>query len=214
MNSEVTLNFEQAFWRLGVQCVAGIDEAGRGPLAGPVVAAAVIFPVECFVDGVDDSKKLTHHQREELFPRIQEHALCVGTGIVGQQDIDEMNILQATFKAMHIAIASLTVRPEHLLIDGNRFAGNELPFTTIVDGDALCHAIAAASIIAKVTRDRIMVEQDALYPEYGFARHKGYGTAQHRAAIAHYGLCPIHRRSFCQNLREKDQIDERPWPLR
>ena len=214
MNSEVTLNFEQAFWRLGVQCVAGIDEAGRGPLAGPVVAAAVIFPVECFVDGVDDSKKLTHHRREELFPRIQEQALCVGTGIVGQQDIDEMNILQATFKAMHIAIASLTVRPEHLLIDGNRFTGNELPFTTIVDGDALCHAIAAASIIAKVTRDRIMVEQDALYPEYGFARHKGYGTAQHRAAIAHYGLCPIHRRSFCQNLREKDQIDERPWPLR
>lgn len=214
MNSEVTLNFEQALWRLGVQCVAGIDEAGRGPLAGPVVAAAVIFPVECFVDGVDDSKKLTHHRREELFPRIQEQALCVGAGIVGQQDIDEMNILQATFKAMHIAIAGLTVRPEHLLIDGNRFTGSELPFTTIVDGDALCHAIAAASIIAKVTRDRIMVEQDALYPEYGFARHKGYGTAQHRAAIAHYGLCPIHRRSFCQNMRQKDQIDERPWPLR
>ncbi len=214
MNSEVTFNFEQTFWRLGVQRVAGIDEAGRGPLAGPVVAAAVIFPVGCFMEGVDDSKKLTHRRREELFPRIQEHAVSVGIGIVDQQDIDKMNILQATFKAMHIAIASLAARPEHLLVDGNRFTGNEVPFTTIVDGDARCHAIAAASIIAKVTRDRIMVEQDTLYPEYGFARHKGYGTAQHRAAIAQYGLCPIHRRSFCHNMQRKDRIDEPAWPLR
>jgi len=214
MNSKVSLSFEQTFWRLGMQRVAGIDEAGRGPLAGPVVAAAVIFPVQCFVDGVDDSKKLTHLRREELFPRIQERALSVGIGIVDQQDIDAMNILQATFKAMHIAVAGLTVRPEHLLVDGNRFPGKDLPFTAIVDGDARCHAIAAASIIAKVTRDRIMVEQDTLYPEYGFARHKGYGTARHRAAIAQFGLCPIHRRSFCHNVRRKDPCDEPTWLLR
>jgi ribonuclease HII len=208
MNSEVTVDFERTHWRLGVRRVAGIDEAGRGPLAGPVVAAAAIFPVGCFVDGVDDSKKLTPRRREALFSEIQERAESFGIGIVGQQDIDETNILQATFKAMHIAIAGLTVRPEHLLIDGNRFAGNDVPFTTIVGGDARCHAIAAASILAKVTRDRIMVEQDCLYPEYGFARHKGYGTAQHRAAIARYGLCPIHRRSFCHNVYGRGQINE------
>jgi len=214
MNSEVTIEFERAVWQSGVRWVAGIDEAGRGPLAGPVVAAAVIFPVGCFVEGVDDSKKLTSHRREELFSEIQERAVSFGIGIVGEQDIDALNILQATFKAMHIAIAGLTVRPGHLLVDGNRFTGDDVPFTTIVDGDARCHAIAAASILAKVTRDRIMREQDSLYPVYGFARHKGYGTAQHRAAIVRYGLCPIHRRSFCHNAQGSDLIDERTRSVR
>jgi len=197
MNSEISLRFEEALWRTGLHHVAGIDEAGRGPLAGPVVAAAVIFPRGRLIEGVDDSKKLTHCRREALLERIHEHAIAVGIGIVDQLDIDRMNILQATFKAMHIAADSLRVRPEHLLVDGNRFAGDDLPFSTIVDGDALCHAIAAASIVAKVARDRIMMEQDRLYPGYGFARNKGYGTAEHRAAIARLGLCPLHRRSFC-----------------
>ena len=126
--------------------------------------------------------------------------------------IDEINILQATLRAMHIAVDGLNPRPSHLLVDGNRFAGGDIPFTTIVDGDARCHAIAAASIIAKVTRDRIMVAQDVLYPAYGFARHKGYGTAQHWMAIERYGLCPIHRRSFCHLHGEHN--DERTWQLR
>jgi ribonuclease HII len=197
MNSKVTTRFEEMLWRQGIERVAGIDEAGRGPLAGPVVAAAVVFPIGSFVEGVDDSKKLSPARREELFRRICDEALSVGIGIVDHDAIDTMNILQATYEAMHRAVARLTVCPDHLLVDGNRFAGRGIPFTTIVGGDGFCHAIAAASIVAKVTRDRVMVEQDALYPEYGFARHKGYGTVQHRAAIARHGLCPIHRRSFC-----------------
>jgi ribonuclease HII len=197
MNSETPLYYEQALWRSGVQAVAGVDEAGRGPLAGPVVAAAVIFPVACIVDGVDDSKKLSAVRREELYSVIRERAIAIGVGIVDHQEIDRINILQATFLAMHSAVSNLAIRPDHLLVDGNRFPGRDIPFTTIVHGDALCHAIAAASIIAKVTRDRIMLEQDALYPEYGFVRHKGYGTSEHRAAIERWGLCPIHRRSFC-----------------
>ncbi len=195
-----------------MQNVAGIDEAGRGPLAGPVVAAAVIFPVGCVVEGVDDSKKLTPARREEAFSRIYRQAVAIGIGIVDHRVIDEINILQATLKAMHIAADGLQPRPCHLLVDGNRFAGGDIPFTTIIDGDARCQAIAAASIIAKVTRDRIMVEQDLLYPAYGFARHKGYGTVQHRAAIELYGLCPIHRRSFC-HLHGRHR-DARTWPLR
>lgn len=205
MNSENALMFEDVLWRRGVTYVAGIDEAGRGPLAGPVVAAAVIFPAECVVKGVDDSKKLTPARREELFPRIHHFALAVGVGIVDHHEIDEINILQATFKAMRGAIGRLTVRPGHLLIDGNRFQGDDVPFTTIVGGDALSHSIAAASIVAKVTRDRIMVEQDLLYPGYGFARHKGYGTVEHLSALARFGLCPIHRRSFCARFTGMSQ---------
>jgi ribonuclease HII len=206
MNSELSLRFEEALWDAGLQHVAGIDEAGRGPLAGPVVAAAVIFPRGYLIQGVDDSKKLPPSRREVLLEKIQETALAIGVGIVDHLEIDRINILQATFKAMQQAIAQLTVCPDHLLVDGNRFTGNGLPYSTIVDGDALCHAIAAASIVAKVTRDRIMVEQDHRYPEYGFSRHKGYGTPEHRAAIARLGLCPIHRRSFCH-------IDPHPQPI-
>jgi len=197
MNSEEFLRFERDLWRSGVHAVAGVDEAGRGPLAGPVVAAAVILPEGCFIAGVDDSKKLSPAKRALLYDRIRGEAVAVGTGIVGHEEIDMINILQATFKAMHLALESLQVQPAHILVDGNRFRGGGIPFTTIVDGDALCHCIAAASIIAKVTRDRIMVAQDALFPVYGFARHKGYGTREHLAAIKLHGLCPIHRRSFC-----------------
>ncbi len=197
MNSDISLQFEERLWRAGLRNIAGIDEAGRGPLAGPVVAAAAIFPPGCLIAGVDDSKKLTHPRREELLEKIHAEAVAIGIGIVDQTDIDRMNILQATFKAMHIAVRNLAIHPEHLLVDGNRFAGDAIPYSTIVDGDALCHAIAAASIVAKVTRDRIMLEQDSAYPGYGFARNKGYGTAEHRAAIARLGLCPLHRRSFC-----------------
>jgi ribonuclease HII len=197
MNSDTWLTYEERLWSTGCENVAGVDEAGRGPLAGPVVAAAVIFPRGCAVDGVDDSKKLSASKRDALFDEIRVRALAVGVGIVDHEEIDRINILQATFKAMAMALDNLAIRPDHVLVDGNRFAGYDIPFTTIVHGDGLSHAIAAASIIAKVTRDRIMLALDASYPAYGFSRHKGYGTAEHRAAILHHGLCPIHRRSFC-----------------
>lgn len=205
--SGISLAHEEAIWQRGIRHVAGVDEAGRGPLAGPVVAAAVIFPPGLLIAGVDDSKKLSPGRREEIFGIIQAHAVTIGVGIVGHAEIDEINILQATFKAMHGALASLTVPPEHVLVDGNRFAGSGVPFTAIVDGDACCHAIAAASIIAKVTRDRLMCEYDLRYPGYGFARHKGYGTAAHREALARLGACPIHRRSF---LGRMDVWNSRP----
>ena len=200
--SGICLSHEEALWRCGIRHVAGVDEAGRGPLAGPVVAAAVIFPPGVLIAGVDDSKKLSPERREALFSAIHEHAVAVGVGIVGHAEIDEINILQATFKAMHGALTSLAVSPGHILVDGNRFVGSGVPFTAIVDGDARCHAIAAASIIAKVTRDRLMCEYDLLYPGYGFARHKGYGTAAHREALSRLGVCPIHRRSFLGRMRE------------
>ena len=167
----------------GVMYVAGVDEAGRGPLAGPVVAAAVILPEGISIPGVDDSKKLTAAKRDELFDVIMHTALATGTGIVDHLEIDRCNILQATYRAMHLAIGALAIVPDHILIDGNRFNGTGIPFTTIIRGDALSQSIAAASIIAKVTRDRILCDYDTTYPVYGFARHKGYGTAAHRAAI-------------------------------
>lgn len=179
--------------------VAGIDEAGRGTLAGPVVAAAVVFPHGGIVPelkGVNDSKKLSPAQREFLFDRILAHAAAAGVGVVDSATIDACNILQATFRAMREAISNLGVPPHHLLIDGNRYPASPIPFTTIVGGDARCFSIAAASIIAKVTRDRIMRAYDAQYPAYGFARHKGYGTREHYAALRAHGLSPIHRRTF------------------
>ena len=180
--------------------VAGIDEAGRGPLAGPVVAAAVIFAPGTHIDGVDDSKKLTTSSREVLFDLIMSRARAVGVGSVDSTVIDEINILNATFLAMDRAVGALRVRPGHLIVDGNLFrpgpATQAIPFTTVVGGDGLCFSIAAASIIAKVTRDRMMERLDGEYPGYGFARHKGYGTSAHREAILRLGLCPVHRRSF------------------
>ena len=200
MNSRDLLHFERALWAQGVLRVAGIDEAGRGPLAGPVVAAAVIFPPELIIPGVDDSKVLSPAQREELYPAILEGALAVGIGSADHEEIDRVNILQSTYRAMHRAVAALDIPPQHLLIDGNRFDGLHIPFTAVVDGDARSFAIAAASIVAKVMRDRMMVMYDGLYPGYAFARHKGYGTAYHREMIRRLGPCPIHRRSFLRSL--------------
>jgi ribonuclease HII len=190
------LRYEREYWSAGVLEIAGVDEAGRGPLAGPVVAAAVIFKPEQFIEGVNDSKVLLPEEREELYEKIVREALSFGVGIVHHDVIDEINILQATFRAMHTAVRRLAVTPALLLIDGNRFLDNGIPYKTIVDGDALSFSIAAASIIAKVTRDRLMVEYDKQFPEYGFAQHKGYATPQHREAIKQLGLCEIHRRSF------------------
>jgi ribonuclease HII len=183
----------------GPALLAGVDEAGRGPLAGPVVAAAVLMPADCRIDGVNDSKRLNAPVRERLCEEIKGRALSFGVGIVGHEEIDELNILNATFLAMSKAIAALVPHPDHLLIDGNRFkdtGGAGIPFTTLVGGDGRCFSIAAASIIAKVTRDHIMLRMEELYPGYGFGQHKGYPTQQHRAAIHRLGFSPIHRRSF------------------
>lgn len=192
----ISLDIEYKYWNNGIKYIAGVDEAGRGPLAGPVVSAAVIFPSEVKIDGVNDSKQLSEKERERLFDLIKENALSIGVGIVDHIIIDEVNILNATFRSMHEAIGKLTNQPDHLLIDGPRFTGANIPFTTIIDGDAKCFSIAAASIIAKVTRDRLMLEYDKQYPQYGFAKHKGYGTKDHLEAIRKHGPCEIHRMSF------------------
>jgi ribonuclease HII len=199
-NTGPTLIHEQSLQSRGIRLVAGVDEAGRGPLAGPVVAAAIILPPGITIPGVDDSKKLTAARREELFDVILAAAVASGVGIVEHDEIDRCNILQATYRAMHKAIAALSAVPEHILVDGNRFDGTGIPFTTIISGDALSQSIAAASVIAKVTRDRLLCGYDRLYPVYGFARHKGYGTAAHRAAILAHGPCPIHRRTFLEGI--------------
>ncbi len=180
----------------GFARLAGLDEAGRGPLAGPVVAAAVLLAAGTEIPGVDDSKKLPPRERERLFEEIRSRALAVGVGIVSPREIDERNILQASIRAMHLAVEELPLQPDFLLVDGNRFHHPLLPFRTVVRGDATCLCIAAASIVAKVTRDRIMIDFDALYPEYGFARHKGYPTRRHIEALREFGPSAIHRRSF------------------
>ena len=192
----VTLNFEQEYWSRGVEHIAGVDEAGRGPLAGPVVAAAVIFQHDVQIHGVDDSKKVTANRRNELFDHIYQKALSVGIGVVPHTTIDQINIGQASLQAMEEAVLRLSFPPQHLLIDGPRYRQNDIPFTPIIDGDAKSFTIAAASIIAKVTRDRIMIALDEQYPQYGFAKHKGYGTKEHLEAIRKFGPCEIHRRSF------------------
>jgi ribonuclease HII len=203
-HSCVNLEIERTLWLQGIERIAGVDEAGRGPLAGPVVAAAVIFPKEFIVDSVDDSKKCTAKQREELFKLIMEQAISVGVGIVDHEVIDRINILQATILAMWKSIENMNIQPEYTLIDGNSFKHETLRFQNIIGGDAKSFTIAAASIVAKVTRDRLMRELDIRFPQYGFARHKGYGTNQHIEAIRAYGLCEIHRRSFHPSaLQEK-----------
>ncbi len=173
-----------------------MDEAGRGPLAGPVVAAAVILPASFDLPGVNDSKQLTHRQRDRLFDQIRDRAASVGVGRVDADDIDRLNILQASRRAMALAVAALDPRPDFLLIDGKHDIPVELPQRPIVKGDARSISIAAASIIAKVTRDRLMQRYHAKFPQFGFDRHKGYPTKAHKAAIALYGPCPIHRRTF------------------
>jgi len=190
------LCYEQKLWDRGVEFVAGVDEAGRGPLAGPVVAAAVIFPQNIFIAGINDSKKLSSIRREELFHVIQKKALSFAVGIVDEKEIDRINILRATFKAMRMAIGGLSVHPDHLLIDGRPLPEKIYPQTAIIKGDQKSFSIAAASILAKVVRDQIMIKYDKDYPQYGFARHKGYGTKQHVKAIREYGPCEIHRKSF------------------
>ncbi len=196
MGAESLLSHERLLRVAGRTAIAGIDEAGRGPLAGPVVAAAVLFPEECFLPGVIDSKQLTAQDRDRAYAAILSHAAGIGVGIVGHEMIDRINILNATMLAMQRAVQDLPLRPDHLLVDGNRFRDVGIPFTTVVGGDARCFSIAAASIVAKVTRDRMMDELDLQYPGYGFRKHKGYATREHCAAIARLGLCAIHRRSF------------------
>jgi ribonuclease HII len=180
--------------------ICGIDEAGRGPLCGPVVAGAVILPKDCQILYLNDSKKLSEKRREELFLEIQEKAVAWSVGIVGPEVIDEINILQATYQAMRKAIAGLCVQPDLLLNDAVTIPGVDIMQIPIVKGDAKSVSIAAASVMAKVTRDHMMYEYDKLYPEYGFAKHKGYGTAAHIAALKEYGPCPIHRRTFIKNF--------------
>lgn len=193
----VDVTYEEEMWKRGILRVAGVDEAGRGPLAGPVVAAAVIFPQGTRIEGVDDSKKLSARRRDELFAQVTSLAVSYGVGIVSHLVIDEINIYQATLRAMADAVARLSPAAQHLLVDGPRYRRESaIPYTAIVDGDAKCFSIAAASIVAKVVRDRAMLEYDALYPRYGFAQHKGYGTPRHLEALRTYGPCEIHRRSF------------------
>ncbi len=189
-------HFEQTLRQQGYQRIAGIDEAGRGALAGPVVAAAVVLPINCQVSGVTDSKQLTPKRRAELFDEIHRTTAAVGVGRVDNEEIDRINILQATMDAMAQAITQITPAPDYALVDGTHLPEIFLPAEAIPKGDTLIQSIAAASIIAKVTRDRLMIELDETYPGYGFPVHKGYGTPLHRQAIAQLGPCPIHRRSF------------------
>jgi ribonuclease HII len=200
--SHASLEIELTLWDKGIRAIAGVDEAGRGPLAGPVVAAAVIFPTGTSIKGVEDSKKLSERKRADLFVAIKEQALSVGVGIVSHDVIDRINILQATILAMHKAIDELRVKPDFIIVDGNSFRHDRYSFQNIIDGDAKSFTIAAASIIAKVTRDRLMLEYHEQFPMYGFARHKGYGTRQHLEAISQFGLCEIHRRSFDLHLHK------------
>ena len=188
--------YEREAWRSGLPHVAGVDEAGRGPLAGPVVAAAVILNPECRIKGLDDSKLLTPTRREALFDRILERAAAVGTGIADPETIDRLNILEATRLAMLEALAKLTPRPDLVLIDAVSLSTLTCPQKSLVKGDRRSASIAAASIIAKVTRDRLMLEADVRFPQYGFSRHKGYPTPEHLAALRRHGPCPIHRRTF------------------
>lgn len=202
----------------GITRFAGVDEAGRGPLAGPVVAAAVMFTPGSRIDGIADSKALTAGQREESAERIRAGALSFGIGLASAAEIDEINILQASFLAMRRAVAAMAEPPEFLLVDGNRFAHDTLPFRTVVKGDAVCFSIAAASILAKVERDAIMLRLDAEYPQYGFARHKGYPTAAHVETLRRHGPSPEHRRSFTVKSLSVEQMgiftDERPTAAR
>lgn len=188
--------YETLAVRRGARAIAGVDEAGRGPLAGPVVAAAVVLPPDVSLPGVNDSKKLSGSQREKLFDLIQKRALAVGVGTADHRTIDRLNILQATLLAMKEAVEKLSHPADFLLVDGISKIPAAFPQLTIKKGDSLSISIAAASIVAKVTRDRLMVSYDQLYPGYGFAAHKGYGSAAHLAAIAALGPCPIHRTTF------------------
>lgn len=192
--------YEEAAYNEGIKIIAGIDEAGRGPLAGPVVAACVILPEEVFIKGLNDSKKLTPSKRDLLYEEIREKAVALGVGMADEKCIDEINILNATKRAMKMAVESIKPVPELLLIDAVKLDDVGIRQLPIIKGDALSISIAAASIIAKVTRDSLIDEMDEHYPLYGFKKHKGYGTEEHINAIKKYGICPIHRLSFTKNF--------------
>lgn len=200
MSQKDMWKIEKGYFDQGFRCVCGVDEAGRGPLAGPVCAAAVILPVGIEIPGLDDSKKLSDKRRRELFPVIQKEALAYGIAFADEKEIDNINILQATFLAMERAIAQLTIKPDIALIDGNRKKDFGIPVETVVHGDSLSASIAAASVLAKVTRDDYMLAMAEKYPGYGFDIHKGYGTKVHYAALLEKGPCPIHRMTFLRKL--------------
>ena len=193
--------FENKLYKDGIKYIAGIDEAGRGPLAGPVVVGCVIMPQDSFIEYVNDSKKVSETKREMLYDKIKNEAIAWSTGIIWQDEIDEINILNATKKALTMAIDNLKVKPDKIIVDAlDKIETRGIPYISVIKGDAKIYSISAASIIAKVTRDRIMREYDEIYPEYGFSGHKGYGTAKHIQAIKEYGICPLHRRSFVKNF--------------
>lgn len=193
--------FEREYNEKGFELIGGIDEAGRGPLFGPVVAACVVLPKGCLIEGVNDSKKLSEKKREALFDEIKEKAVAWGVGIVDNNIIDEINILEATRKAMHEAVVNLQVKPDYIFIDAEKHVDTcSIPYLPIIKGDALSINISCASIIAKVTRDRMIDELAKEFPEYGLEKHKGYGTKQHTDAIKQYGLTPFHRKTFCQKF--------------
>ena len=210
--TELKKEEEELYNEKHLTTIAGIDEAGRGPLAGPVVVACCIMPRESMIEGVNDSKKIAEKKREKLFEMITEEAISYGVGIIGQKEIDEINILQATKKGLTIAIKDMEdklkkhpelgiEKPDAILVDAlTKIDTDGIPYKSIVHGDAISYSISCASIIAKVTRDRIMRQWDEVYPQYGFIKHKGYGTAAHIQAIKEYGLCPLHRLSFTKNF--------------
>jgi len=200
MNAADMWEIEDTYYSNGISLVCGVDEAGRGPLAGPVCAAAVILPSHIEIPGLNDSKKLTDKRRRELFPIIQASAIAYGIGFANNQEIDEINVLQATYLAMERALGMLKIKPEMALIDGNRSKDFGIPVETVVKGDARSASIAAASILAKVSRDDVMLDMAKKYPQYSFDIHKGYGTKAHYAALERCGPCEIHRMSFLKKL--------------
>ena len=199
----MTWEYEERAWKNGVEAVCGVDEAGRGPVAGPVCAAAVILPGGIVIEGLNDSKKLSEKKREKLFDEITENALAWSVSLVDERVIDEINILQATFRAMRQAVDGLTRPADFVYVEGNRSQGLDLPHECVVSGDAKIPSVAAASIIAKVTRDRLMRQFAEQYPQYGFEKHKGYETRAHDEALLAHGPCPIHRMSFLKKFYEK-----------
>lgn len=205
-------SFDKKYLSGKISVLAGVDEAGRGPLAGPVVAAAVIFPKNIFIPGVNDSKKLSQKKREQLFEIIQKKALSIGVGIIDCREIERINILNAALKAMQIAVANLIPQPEFILIDGNKVFDYDIPTKCIVKGDAKSFSIAAASIIAKVTRDKIMQKAAEKYPVFQWEKNKGYGTKQHREAIVKFGYTKFHRPTFLRKL--KKQFELAPYSIK
>jgi ribonuclease HII len=199
-----SFDYENEKYASGYTSVCGCDEAGRGPLCGPVVAAAVILPRGAVIEGLDDSKKLSEKKREKLFDIIKERAIAYAIAEASPAEIDEINILNASMLAMRRAVEALAVKADFALIDGNCSRGFEIPTETVVKGDSKSYSIAAASILAKVTRDRICIEQDALYPEYNIKKHKGYPTKEHMDAVREFGPSPIHRRSFLKFLNDEN----------